>query len=276
MIEWLARYEEDGEVFFRIGRDGDEVVAEWLGVARLVARRDGSAHRLERDPSAEPRELAKIERGGVKLLLRHLAGKPALHGAAIAVGDDAIVLLGRARQGKSTLAAALCAREGVALLSDDAVAVDAAPEGYVVTALEEHHWLDAAARHAVSRMTSGEGAGEDVADGDRQQGKRAVTASRLGRRGVLRAIVDLAFAEGPARIVRASGLEAMAALVPQAVRFVLDDPAVHRKEIESLGRLVEAVPVFRLERPRSLALLPESCDLVFSLLREPAPAASDP
>lgn len=271
MTEWLAQYEEDGEVFFRIGRDGEDVVADWIGIARLVARRDGSRHRLEVCPDADPRELAKIERGSVRLLLRHLAGKMAFHGAAVVEGDRAAVLMGRARQGKSTLAAALCARNGVALLSDDAVAIDPSADAFAVTPVEECHWLDAAAQRAVCDL-GGAWAPGDVTE----EGKRPLGAPRVGGGGRLVAFVDLAFTDGPARVTRVSSLEAMAVLVPQAVRFVLDDPAVNRREVDTLARLVDTVPVFRLERPRDLALLSDSCDLVLNLLRELPAASSDP
>lgn len=265
MTEWLARYEEGGETFFRIGRDGDDIVAEWPGIVRLVARRDGSSHRVEPDPNADSRELAKVQRGGVQLLLRHLAGKLGLHGAAVAFENRGIVFLGRATQGKSTLAAALCARSGAALLADDAVALDlrADGHGYVVSALEEMHFLDADARYAVG-MLGGESAGSGRAPAA-HEGKAAVHALRTQPRAELVALVELAFTDGPPSVARATPIEAMNAVVPQAVRFVLDDPAVHRRELDELGRLIETVPTFRLERPRNLALLSASCDLVAAL-----------
>jgi hypothetical protein len=261
MMKWLAHYEEDGAVLFRIGRDETDLVAEWLGLARLVARRDGSSHRIERDPNADPRELAKIERGSIQLLLRQLAGKMALHGAAISAGGKGVVFLGRTRQGKSTLAAALCTQNGVSLLSDDAVAVDAAQKRFVLVGLEEMHWLDAAARRAIFESGSFT---ERTDESDRD--KRPIAAPSSTAHSELVAIVDLVFVEAPPRLVRVGALDAMSALVPQAVRFLLDDPAVNRRELEALGHMVDHVPMFRLERPRSLALLTKSCDLVHDLL----------
>lgn len=274
MTEWLAHYEKDGELFFRIGRAGPDVVAEWLGIGRLVARRDGSTHRLERHPDADSREFAKIERGGVQLLLRHLAGKLALHGAAVESQGRAVVLLGRATQGKSTLAAALCTREDVALLADDAVALDRSGASYVVRALERLHWLDAAARRALGDLnndvecpvSSGARVAGDVDLEGGYPAKAPIAAARVGAHGELVAFVDLVFTDGPTRLVRSSPLEAMAALVPQAVRFVLDDPDVQKRELEALGTLVDVVPVLRLERPRDLSFLSDSCERVRELL----------
>lgn len=277
-MHWIAQHEEDGEVYFRVGRDGDDLVAEWVGLARLHARADGSSHRLVPEPDADPRDISKIERGSLRLLLRHLEGKLALHGAAVVRGGAAVVFLGRARQGKSTLAAALCAHADVALLADDAVAIDGSPEhGFSVSALEAMHWLDRDALAAVAREEGRETSGRRFAsDGaahirEGRYGKSPIPAPRVGTGGRLDAIVDLAFFDGPVRLVRTTPLEAMAALVPQAVRFVLDDPIAHRRELDALGELVETVPVFRLERPRDLSLLPASCDRVLDLLRGALP-----
>lgn len=277
-MRWLAQHEEDGEVHFRVGRDGDDLVAEWVGLARVYARSDGRAHRFVPEPDADPRDLAKIERGSLQLLLRHLQGKLALHGAAVVRGGAAVAFLGRARQGKSTLAAALCTRTDVALLADDAVAIDRPPEHpFLVTALEAMHWLDQPALAAVVREGQREASGRRFASAEAvhtredPRGKSPIAALRVGTVGRVVAVVDLVFRDGPVLLVRSTPLEAIAALVPQAVRFVLDDPTVHRRELDALGELVERVPVFRLERPRDLALLSESCDRVFDLLRGASP-----
>ena len=155
-VRWLAEYAEDGRVAFRIGRAGDELVAEWVGLARVTASRDGLTHRFEPEPGLEPAEIEKVRLGSASLLLRHLQGKLALHGAAVAVGGRAMILLGRSGQGKSTLAASLCARAGATLFSDDAVALDPGPSPgtYVLSPVERNHWLDAPARQALRAAQS--------------------------------------------------------------------------------------------------------------------------
>lgn len=265
-LRWLAEYAEDGEVAFRIGRDGDELVAEWIGLARMTARRDGSAHRFEPEPGVEEADVDKVRRGGAQLLLRHLEGKLAIHGAAVALGPRAIVLLGRSGHGKSTLAASLCTHAGATLFSDDAVAVDPGPSSgtYVVSPVESNHWLDALARSAV--LGAPGTAKGHAADGER---KSPVRAARTGcGSAALVAIVELVFsdADTPRLTAVDSGMDAIGALVPQAVRFVLDEPDVHRRELEALAALIEHVPVYRLERPRSLDMLEIAHPLLLDLL----------
>lgn len=263
-VRWLAERVEGGHVAFRIGRCGDALVAEWTGLARLVAARDGSSARIEPAPDADARAIAKLERGAVQLLLRQLAGKPAFHGAAVAVRRRAAILLGMSGRGKSTLAAWLCTHADGELFADDAVAVDAVKNGeaWVVTPAESDHWLDASARRAI-------GVASDVAAVDDE--KVAVRAAHPGR-GTARldALVDLVFADvSEPRLTRLAGVDALACIVPQAIRFVLDDPELQKRELDTLVRLVAAVPVFRLERPRSLALLGASAERVLRVLGPP-------
>ena len=258
VVRWLASYEDAGEVIFRIGRAEDELVAEWIGVARLTSSRDGSRHQLEILPGCDPREAEKIERGSARLLLRHAAGKLAFHGSAIEIAGQVRVLLGRSGQGKSTLAGWLCAR-GATLFADDAVAIDLAGERqWLVAAAERDHWLDVAARVAI---------GISSAPSDEGSGKIPVTTPRPGVGSApLLAFIELVFVDIAApRLVRLRGVEALAALVPQAVRFVLDEPALHRSELDHLSELVQFVDVFRLERPRNLAQLDAAGVLVQNL-----------
>ncbi|CAN5861458.1 hypothetical protein BH11MYX4_BH11MYX4_42330 [soil metagenome] len=264
-VRWLAEHVEDGRVAFRIGRAGDELVAEWVGLARVTASRDGKTHRFEPEPGLEPAEIEKVRLGSANLLLRHLQGKLALHGAAVEVRERALVLLGRSGQGKSTLAASLCARAGATLFSDDAVAIDAGPTPgtYVLSPVERNHWLDAPARQA---LLEAQGSRADAGDDD---SKRPVAAPRVGAESApLVAIVDLAFGddETPRLIAVGRGIDAIAALVPQAVRFVVDEPELQRRELEALAELVDGVPVYRLVRPRRLEQLERAHPLLLDLL----------
>jgi hypothetical protein len=256
---WLAQHVENGSVAFRIGRAGDELVAEWVGTLRLVVGEDGRDPRFFVEPTAEPLDVAKIKRGSARLLLRHLEGKIAMHGAAIGDAGRCVILLGRSGQGKSTLAAALCEHRDMTLFADDAIAIDR-EDGFVVAPLERDHWLDAGARRAVGR------------DQQSYQGKMPVRAPRVAETSArLVALIELTFAEVAApRVVPIHDVSAMAALVPQVVRFVVDDPEVQRREIEALGELVAAVPAFRLERPRGLEHLEAAASLIVDLLRQGA------
>lgn len=265
-IRWLAQYAPFGQVAFRIGRIDDDVVAEWAGVARLQARSDGTEVRFEALPGARPIDLAKLERGSARLLIRHLQRKIALHGSAVGLGSGAVIFLGRSGEGKSTLAAALCAFSGATLFADDAIAIDpASPDAsrWLVAPMETDHWLDAGAAHALGLATTAPG-GE----------KMPVRTARPAEAHVpLVAFVDLVF-DADAREPRLSeigGMEALAALVPQAVRFIVDEPARQREEVEMLTRLASGVPTFRLERPRDLALLRPTVELAAALLHELVP-----
>ncbi|MBX3264006.1 MAG: hypothetical protein KIS78_11600 [Labilithrix sp.] len=253
-VRWLAEYAEDGEVCFRVGARGAEVVAEWSGLATLAARRDGTDVRLRFEPGVDPRDVRKIERGSAWLLVRHLQGRVGLHGAAVSVGDRAVVLLGRSGEGKSTLAAATCLR-GAELLADDAVGLDeAGTAAWRVVPSEVDHWLDGEAQRALGVGPAAEA----------KAPTRAAAPAESARSLV--AFVELAFVQGPPRLTRLAGLGAAAVLVPQVARFVLDEPERQRRELDLLHAIVDAVPVFRLERRRSFDDLGPSVDLVLDVL----------
>ncbi len=262
-VRWLAEHSVEGTRVFRIGTAGDELVAEWSGLARLTARRDGSSSSFEEDPSADPCDVAKVRRGSAAMLLRHLEGKLALHGAAVAIDRRAVVLTAESGQGKSTLAACLVAGSGASLLSDDVVAIDppSSTPFWMIHPLEEDHWLDAEARRCV--QTTVESACDDEAR------KLPVRAPRLGRGSeALRVIIELAFQELPEpRLVQLRGLEALRVLVSQTVRLVIDEPLRHKTELDRLATLASQIPIFRLERPRCFELLQPSCVLVATLLQ---------
>ena len=73
-------------------------------------------------------------------------------------------------------------------------------------------------------------------------------------------IVHLAFTEvdAPLRIVPVVGLAAIAGLLSQLTRFVVDDPMVAQRDLAALAELVDRTRIVRLERPRRLDLLAET------------------
>lgn len=258
-LRWIAEHHQDGVLLGRVGRVGPLLVAEWTGIARLSATREGELVSFEAEPTADPRHVEKIRCGSAELLLRHLRGRICLHGSSAALGDRAAVFIGSAGAGKSTLAAALC-RRGAALLGDDAVALEASPSGYTIPALERAHWLDAAACEALGaescpRAVPGEKA--------RIETRRGVERARLV------AIVDLVFDDRGSSLVRLTGVEALAVLLSQVVRFVVDEPEASRREMDALAELVGRVPIYRLARTRDFGRIEEGTRLVLDTLAHP-------
>lgn len=252
-VKWLAESLEHDVLAARVGRDGDRLVAEWPGRLHLSVRRDGTDLVLEPQPGAGEADLEKLQRGAVRLLLGHLAGAIPLHASAIAIGGRAAVFVGGTGLGKSTLAAALCDRAGASLLADDAVVIEQNGDHYDVVALEEKHWLDGAAAAALGRPTDFEGE------------KAPVRARRIDvPRARLALVAHLAFVDGAdaPRLVPLHGLDAAAGLLAQLTRFVVDEPAVARRDLTSLAELVDRTRVVRLERPRRLDVLWQSATLV--------------
>ena len=93
-------------------------VISWAGRAKLRLTGAGMVVDSENEPFARQCVVGP----GLGVVL-HRRGRLVLHGSAVEVDGQAVVLLGRKGAGKSTTAAALLAR-GHRLLTDDLVAVD--------------------------------------------------------------------------------------------------------------------------------------------------------
>jgi len=259
-VTWLAESVHDGELCFRIGTRGAELIGEWPGLAMLVAARDASSSRLTFEPGVDPREIEKIRRGSAWLLLRHVEGRLGLHGSAVSAGGRAVVFLGRSGEGKSTFAAAMC-RRGCDLLADDAVGVEErGPARWDVVPHEMDHWLDAEARRAL-------GAPPSTLEKEPWRSARAASAPVP-----LAVFVELAFIEGSApRLIRRQGSHAVQSLIPQVARFVLDEPERQRRELDALHAVIEHAPVYLLERPRAFEQLDLTVDMILELVGVSAP-----
>lgn len=233
---WLAETLDGGRPVFRIGRDGDQMVAEWAGLATLIVDRAATNPRFQPQRGADPTLVAKLQAGGVHALLRHLRGGLTFHASAVATGGGALALIGDPGAGKSTLAFALAASEmhSFALLSDDCLAVDRD----LALPTESIAWLDGAARTALALPSS--------------KGKAPVKPQRVADRpGPLRSIVQLAFAD-TIRVTQLRGAAAAAVLGRALIRFVLDEPEVHRADMDRLVALFAQVPLVELARPKGL------------------------
>lgn len=255
-VRWLAESHDEGTLAARVGRDGERLVAEWVGRAHLSVARDGSDVVFDAEPDADPVEIEKLRRGAVRLLLAHLAGAIPLHGAAVALDGHAIVIVGGTGLGKSTLAAGFCDLAGASLLSDDAVVIERRGDVHDVVAVEERHWLDADSARALGRPY------EPDAE------KAPMVPARCDvRHAPLAIVLHLAFVEGDAaRLVPVEGLAAVGGLLTQLTRFVVDEPSTAKRDLTLLADLVTTTRIARLERPRRLDLLRQTVDVVIAAI----------
>jgi hypothetical protein len=258
MTRWLGESAVDGDVAFRVGRDGDELVAEWIDLCELRSDRRGEKVTFRAAPEADARVVAKVGGGLAAALVRQLKGGTSLHASAVARDGRAIAFLGASGSGKSTLAAHLCRRERCELLADDIVRLDLAP---VVAAhpTEGEHWLDADAR---ARL--GEGESNEV-------DKLPVGGSPIASTShPIRALVALVL-DGETKTTalrRLHGADAISRIIPCVVRFVLDEPDELVAEIMRLETLHTGVPVWELRAPRTWESLDETAVRALSLLGE--------
>lgn len=232
-VRWTSEVERDGLVAFRVGRDGDRLVAEWSNVARFSCAHDGSAPEWLASEGADPRTIEKLRANAIPALVGHLRGAVTLHAAAVVIDGVAIACTGPSGTGKSTAVRRLVEDERCAFVSDDLVTIAPGP-GVNVTPSAELCWVDD--------------------DGSRRP---AEPARRATRPAPLVALVELRFHDAAPTLEALSGASALAVASSALVRFVVDEPAIHVRDLDRLTAIVQSLRVFRWSRPRNLAKLDE-------------------
>jgi hypothetical protein len=258
-VKWVSELRVEGEIAFRVGRDGDDLVAEWTELATLRADREGRASSFVPKPMADPRLVAKVRGGHAAALVRHLQGALSLHASVVARDGLAIACVGPSGAGKSTMAAELCRRDGWELVADDIAPVELVGSQIQVLPREKEHWLDESSLDALNVQNAPEWVGD----------KCPILAPRVASApSRLVAIIVLAFGADAteAGYSRLRGHAALAPLVPCLARFVLDEPAVQAQEFSQLSAMCAHVPIFELLRPRRLRDLQRAGDALESLL----------
>ncbi len=154
LTRWLGEHRVDGRLVARIGRRGDELVAEFAGVGTLAAANRGTRTRFEPVEGADPSVIEKVSASVLDALVRHAQGKVTLHGSAVCKESSVVALVGASGAGKSTLAAALCAQSNIDLVADDTVALELSDEMNTrapveVTPTQTAAWLLSDARSAL-------------------------------------------------------------------------------------------------------------------------------
>ena len=221
---------------FRIGTDGDCLVAEWQRLGELRLNRASHEFSFTAEAGADPLAVEKVRLGPVRALVRHVTGGGVtLHASAVSLNGRALAFLGDSGVGKSTLAFALASMDGEAfsLLSDDCLAI---VDGRALPT-EGASWLDDGARRLFAL--------DPVS-----VVKRPVSPPRVSTQPApLERIFHLVYGE-KIEVRRLRGQSAAAVLSHALIRFSIDDPGVQHRDLDTLASLAERVDVCELSRPR--------------------------
>jgi hypothetical protein len=252
----FRRYFVDDEPHVCVGGDKNHIWLEFLGIVRFSAQ---NGTRLGVSPliELEASQLSKyILGGGLDLILRQ-RGYVLLHASAVMVGNSAVAFVGKSTAGKSTMAAAMCAR-GHRLLADDrvAIAMDGA-EPNLLPAFPYmylcHGTIDAIAGRRSETMPSFASEGKEVVD----------FCKSFEDRGVPLRIVYILDDSDAIKSELLFGKDAFLPFVrffPMAYGFLLDSEA--RGYIAKIAQVTSTVQVRRLSRPRSFSALQPVIDQV--------------
>jgi hypothetical protein len=261
LTTWLAENRFAGRMLVRVGRRGDDLIAEFANLGQLTTSTRGTDVHFEPLAGVDEATLEKLRATVIDAFVRHAQGKVTLHGGAVSVDSKAVALVGPTGSGKSTLTAALCAEAEIGLVADDTVAIElpeiaSAASSVEVVPTQKAAWLLPEARRAL---------GLDSA----LAGKTAIPF-RTGTSGRLElaAVVGLVFDSDvrPPELRRLRGQNAFSTLFNSAIRFVVDDPGAQLREFDQLRVLVERCPVYELRRLRDLRQLKDAARRVRDLL----------
>jgi hypothetical protein len=202
--------------------------------------------------------------GPILGLLLRLRGVTCLHASAVAFADHAVAFVGSEGAGKSTTAA-LMARKGCAVISDDVVALVERDGAYFVNPAYPYLclWPDSVAmvygpeKKLPSFSASWEKRLLSLAGNDLRFEAQTLPLGAifvLGERGLA---PDAPFLE------QLTPREALLALVVNSYATNLLDKEMRASEFELLGRMIEKVPIRRLVPREDPARSDELCEVIF-------------
>ena len=256
-VQWLRSMPDIGSPEFRLGRCGEELIAEWTGVATFRASVDGSWSALSIEDHIACDAVEEELRIQCAALLRHLNGDVTLHASSVARSGVAIAFLGGSGAGKSTIAAQLCAEVEAQLLADDLVELLCDNINVRVVPRDTYHSL----REDVARMF-----GLDSTGRAKVKTHAAHVAYEPTRLAILVSLVFDDTIKVPT-VRPIDGLNAFKALSCGTIRFAVDEPRILRRELDNLALVAAQVEFYELVRSRSLSNLEPSVRQVAQLLR---------
>jgi hypothetical protein len=258
-IDWSAPGKAEEEFCFEVTTDESHFFWSHLGKFR-VSR--GTEIVIDPIAGVEERLLRLPLLGTIFAVLLHQRGYLVLHASSVAVDGGALVFIGNKGWGKSTMAATLYGR-GHDLISDDVVALKFEDTGApLVMPGFPHFKLYPEA--VVSSLGDDYEALPELAAGCEKRSRPAT--DRFAQQPLpLRSVYALGC--GPVPTLKALDAQAaLLALIANSYSARFGSQLLHGVEasahLQQCSKLIRQVPVYRLERPRALLLLPDVAQLV--------------
>ena len=228
-------------------------------VARYAAI-GGTCLRVAPEPGAKREDVRHYLTGAMFGAILHQRRVYALHASCVLINGSAVAFAAPSGSGKSTLNAALL-RRGATFVSDDVCALTPGSSGgFNVWPSAPRLKLD---RASVTEFDD-PAAAFDLAGGS--LGKYHVPLTRQARQTTavpLSRVYLLSFGDGPARLERLSGLEAISALLDETyILLYAAAMGLSPQIFKTVAELVQTVTVSRLIRPRGF----EHFDAVLNLI----------
>ena len=259
---------DDTRTWFRFHRLADgSAYLKWTGLFEFVISPDGREILFHRQKTAAPESFSVYLLSQVLSFSLLSFGTEPLHGTAVVVGGEALVLLGDCGYGKSTLGAALLAR-GLPILTDDLVALEKSDVGWMVrSGIPRIKLFPAVAR----RLLGSDLGGTPMNGGTSKLVLPLGPGQAVSRSVPLRALYVLSppgehrSVKGrPVQIERLSGREAFLEVIRAAFNLMALESSRMASQFAFARRLILAVPVRRLTYPRDFSRLSTVCDALLA------------
>jgi energy-coupling factor transporter ATP-binding protein EcfA2 len=226
----------------------------------LIGNRGDTIHCFPKESaeSGHPSEgLCQILMRRVLPRVAQLRGRICFHGASVTVdAQEAILLLGPSRAGKSTLSTALNRQLGWHILGDDISIIDntVIPAVCFPVVSGACLWPDSFASSATAAIRSSILPGHDEKRWCEFAGEFPASPATV------RALIFINSGNGGDKEMELRQLPLTAAMMSamhQLVRFNPSDASANRYCMESLGRLLQRISAYTLSYPRSYETLPK-------------------
>lgn len=256
----LLIYRLPGSRHYRFDyRDGTIVIVDAAGSRVWATWADG----------ATIEDTATYLLGPILGFVLRLRGVTCLHASAVAVGDQAIALLGPAGAGKSSMAAAF-ARLGKPVLTDDVAALQSLGDGFSVQPAypRVRLWPDS----TISQFGSEDALPRIVPNWDKRYLDLNGPGYRFQREPLPLAAIYYLDERSPRpdmpKLEPLARKPALMLLVANTYASYLMDKSKRAREFELLGQLIQCTPLRRVTPSANSARIGEVCELILDDVRQ--------